>query len=186
VVQSKLASADDVYRVARDRDIVIGLADYPKLDIERWVNEACVRSGAALIAAGVITQRAYFYTIVPGLSGCVQCWYDTVQETDPTSRLVRRDMEGTEARGERFAEDRAAFNGLVVMVGAQVVGEAVRLASRVSPPVSVGRVIEMAFHDPQLRVVETFKRRDDCAICPDAEPAASLGWLTSEVRPLPF
>lgn len=184
--RARLLSADDVYRVVRDRDIVCGLADTPKLEIERWINEACVRSGAALIAAGVVTQRAFFYLVVPGVSGCVQCWYDTTQESDPVTRLVRQDMAGTEARGERFAEDTAAFNGLVVMLGAQVVGEAVRLASRVSPPVSVGRLIEMAFHDPQLRVTETFSRRGSCPVCAGAQPAASLSWLAGDKRPLPF
>jgi molybdopterin/thiamine biosynthesis adenylyltransferase len=184
--QTRLLSADEVYRVVHDRDIVLGLADAPKLDIQRWVNEACVRAGAALIAAGVVTQRAFLYTVVPGLSACMQCWYDTAQSSDPATRLVREDLAASQARGERFAEDRAAFNGLVVMAAAQVVSEAVRLASQVSPPVSVGRLIEMAFHDPQLRVPETFSRRDDCPVCSGAKPAALLSWLASEPRPLPF
>jgi molybdopterin/thiamine biosynthesis adenylyltransferase len=184
--QVQLLSADEVYRIVHDRDIVLGLADTPKLHLQHWVNEACVRAGAALIAAGVVTQRAFLYTIVPGLSGCMQCWYDMTQGSDPATRLVREDLAGTEARGERFAEDRAAFDGLVVMVAAQVVSEAVRLASQVSPPVSMGRLIEMAFHDPQLRVPETFSRRDDCAVCSGAAPSALLSWLARETRPLPF
>lgn len=184
--RGKLMSADDVYRIVHDRDIVLGLADHPKLDIERWMNEACVRAGAALIAAGVVIQRSFLYTVVPGVSGCVQCWYDAVQDSDPVSRLVRQDMLDTEARGERFAEDRAAFNGLVVMLSAQVVGEAIRLASRVSPPLSVGRLIEMAFHDPQLRPTETFGQRDGCPVCHGARPAAALDWLAGEPQPQPL
>ena len=142
-----------------DREIVIGSADNPKLDIERWMNAGCVRAGAALISGGVVTQRAFLSTTVPGISGCIECWYDTVQENDPTSRMVRQDMLASQARGERFAEDTAAFNGLVMLLAAQIAGEAVKLASRVSPPLSVGRLIEMAFHDPRPVVTETFKRR---------------------------
>jgi molybdopterin/thiamine biosynthesis adenylyltransferase len=184
--QTKLESADDVYRVVHDRDIVIGSADNPKLDIERWMNAGCVRSGAALISGGVVTQRAFLSTTVPGISGCIECWYDAVQESDPTSRMVRQDMLASQARGERFAEDTAAFNGLVMLLAAQIAGEAVKLASRVSPPLSVGRLIEMAFHDPRPVVTETFKRRDDCAVCRNAEPAATLRWLSSDELALPF
>ncbi len=184
--QARLDSADDVYRVVHDRDIVIGTADNPKLDIEHWLNEGCVRAGAALISGGVVTQCAFLSTIVPGVSGCLRCCYDAAGEDDPTTRMVRQDLLATQARGERFAEDYAAFNGLVVLLAAQMVGEAVRLASRVTPPLTVGRLIEMSFDDPRPQVTESFKRRDDCPVCQDAEPAKALRWLSSDTRPLPF
>ena len=184
--QARIGSADDVYRVVHDREIVIGTADNPKLDIEHWLNEGCVRAGAALISGGVVTQCAFLSTIVPGISGCLRCCYDAAGENDPTTRLVRQDLLATQARGERLAEDLAAFNGHVVLLAAQMVGEAVRLASRVSPPLTVGRMMEMAFHDPRPLVTETFKRRDDCPVCQDAEPAASLRWLSADARPLAF
>ncbi len=184
--QARLDSADDVYRVVHDRDIVIGTADNPKLDIEHWLNEGCVRAGAALISGGVVTQCAFLSTIVPGVSGCLRCCYDAAGEDDPTTRMVRQDLLATQARGERFAEDYAAFNGLVVLLAAQMVGEAVRLASRVTPPLTVGRLIEMSFDDPRPQVTESFKRRDDCPVCQDAEPARALRWLSSDTRPLPF
>ncbi len=182
---ARLASAGDVYAIVHDRDIVIGAADHPKLDIDLWMNEACVRAGAALISAGVVTQRAYLSTTVPGVSGCIACWYGTGQE-DPTTRLVREDLRATEARGERLAEDYAAYNGLVMLLTAQIAGEAVRLATAISPPVSVGRLVEMAFDDPRPAVTETFKRRADCQVCQDAQPADSLRWIASDQRPLPF
>ncbi|HVB42500.1 MAG TPA: ThiF family adenylyltransferase [Streptosporangiaceae bacterium] len=184
-VDTRLSSADDVYQVVHDRDIVVGSADHPKLDIERWVNAGCVRAGAALISAGVVTQRAFLSTTIPGISGCVECWFTTGQQEDPTTRLVRQDLEATQARGERFAEDTAAFNGLVVLLAAQIVGEAIRLASQICPPVTIGRLVEMAFHDPRPIVTETFTRRADCPVCRNAEPAESLRWLSSDV-PLPF
>jgi hypothetical protein len=66
--QVKLLSTDDVYRVVHDRDIVIGSVDGPKMQIVHWLNEGCVRAGAALMSGGVDTQRAMLYTVVPGIS----------------------------------------------------------------------------------------------------------------------
>jgi molybdopterin/thiamine biosynthesis adenylyltransferase len=184
--QTRLMSADEVYRVVSDRDIVIGSADGPKMEFAHWLNEACVRAGAALISGGVDTRRALMYTAVPGISGCVECWYDQVQKADPTTRMVSREMRAIEARDEAFGEDTAAFNGLVTLLAAHMVGEVVRLASRVAPPLSVGRLIEMTFHDPQLTVTETLKRLPDCRICQSAAARPVLNWLATDPLPLPF
>jgi molybdopterin/thiamine biosynthesis adenylyltransferase len=180
VVQERMLSADAVYRAVHDRDIVIGSVDGPKMDIAHWLNQGCVRAGAALISGGVEAQRGLLFTIVPGVSGCSACWYDSVQESDPTSRMLGQAMREAEQRGESFGEDTAAFNGLVVLLSAHMVGEVVRLASRVSHPVSVGRVLEISFHDPQIRQTEEFKRRGDCAVCRGAAPAAGVAWLSGD------
>ncbi len=186
VEQSRIMSADDAYRVVSDRDIVVCSADGPKLDIPHWVNEACVRAGAAMISGGVDTQRSLLYTVVPGISGCVECWYDQVQEADPVSRMVASELRAIEARGDKFGEDTAAFNGLVVLNAAHTIGEVVRLASRVSAPLSVGRLLEMTFQDPQLTVTETLKRLPDCRICRSAAPRPALEWLAASPLPVPF
>jgi molybdopterin/thiamine biosynthesis adenylyltransferase len=186
VVRERLLSADDVYDVVHDRDLVLGTADAPKLDMMHYLSEGCVRAGAALITGGVATQLAYMYSVVPGISGCADCWFDSVQRNDPASRMLHREMRAAEARGERFGEDTAAFNGLVVLLDAYMVGDAVRLASRVSPPVSVGRVLEVTFQNPQVRVAETFERLPDCKVCQSAPVPEWLRWLDDDDRPLPF
>jgi molybdopterin/thiamine biosynthesis adenylyltransferase len=183
---TRLVSAASACLAVRDRDIVVGSVDGPKLEVMHWLNEGCVRAGAALISGGVDTQRGMLYTVVPGISGCVECWQDSVQASDPTSRMLHAAMLETAASGQSFGEDTAAFNGLVTLLGAHMVGEVVRLASRVSPPISVGRMIEMAFHDPRLQVSEVFARQAGCETCRDARPAAPLAWLADEVRRPPF
>lgn len=184
--QTRLMSADEIYRVISDRDIVIASADGPKLKFAHWVNEACARAGAALIAGGVDTRRVLLYSVVPGISGCVECWYRQAQEADPATRMVTEQMQEIEARGEAFGEDTAAFNGLVVLLAAHMVGEAVRLASRVASPLSVGRLLELTFNDPQLTVAETLKRLPDCGICRSATARPMLNWLATDPLPLPF
>ncbi|MGW3349698.1 HesA/MoeB/ThiF family protein [Nonomuraea rubra] len=185
-VQRKLMSGDDVYEVVRDRDIVISVVDRPKVHIAHWLNEGCVRAGTALIMGGVDTQRALHYTIVPGVSGCVECWYDQVRSNDPTSLAVMDVLDEIDREGGTFGEDTAAFNGLVLFGAGFLVAEMVRIASRVCPPLSVGRMLEMTFHDPRLREAETWKRDPRCATCGDARPKPSLEWLAGDLGPLPL
>lgn len=185
-VQRKLMSADDVYEVVQDRDIVIAVVDRPKMHVVHWLNEGCVRAGTALIGGGVDTQRAMHYTMVPGISGCVECWLASVRANDPTSRMVLDEMQKTDREGRDFGEDTAAFNGLVLFDAGFMVAEMVRLASRVSPPLSIGRQLEMTFHDPRLREAESWKRDPACPTCRDARPKPSLEWLETASAPLPF
>ncbi|NJC73103.1 hypothetical protein HC031_25790 [Planosporangium thailandense] len=185
-VQKRLTSADDVYEVVADRDIVIAVVDRPKMHIAHWLNEGCVRAGTALIGGGVDTQRATHYTMVPGVSGCVECWLRQVQRDDPTSRMVLDVMHRIDRDGEQFGEDTAAFNGLVLTAAGHMVNEMVRLASGVTPPLSVGRLLAASFHDPRPVEAESWKRDPDCSVCRHAAPKPALRWLASEAGPLPF
>lgn len=184
-VQQRLSSADDVYRLVADREIVLALADRPRMQIGNWLNEGCVRAGVPVVNCGVDVQRAYHFTVLPGISGCLQCWQNAVAG-DPTTRMVLAEFQATEQQGRSFGESSAAFNGLVLFGVSYVVAEMVRLASRVSPPLSVGRELHMTFHDPRLREVESWKRDPDCSVCRDAMPKPGLEWLASSNEPLPF
>ena len=185
-VRRKLMSADDVYDVVHDLDVVIAVVDRPKMQVAHWLNEGCVRAGTILISGGVDTQRAMHYTIVPAISGCVECWLSSVRANDTTSRMVLDEMLEIDRAGGAFGEDTAAFNGLVLFDAGFLVAEMVRLTSRVSPPLSIGRMLEMSFHDPRLREAEAWKRDPDCPTCREAHPRPGLEWLESTAGSLPF
>jgi molybdopterin/thiamine biosynthesis adenylyltransferase len=184
-VQTRLTSADDVYEVVKDRDIVVAAVDRPKTEMLHWLNEGCVRAGTALITGGVETQRAFYYTVVPGVSGCAECWRAQTRAENPGSRLIFDEFERQALSGEPFGEDTAAFNGLVILDSAFMVGELVRLSSRVTPPLSIGRVLEASFHDPRLREVESWKANPECPMCQGATPKASIEW-TASIDERPF
>jgi molybdopterin/thiamine biosynthesis adenylyltransferase len=185
-VQLKLESADDVYRVVQDREIVIAVVDRPKMQVGDWLNEGCVRAGVTLINGGVETLRAYYLTVVPGISGCLECWKSAVLATDPTSRMLYEELVSIERSGAAFGEQTAAFNGLVLFDAGYMVAEMVRLATRMCPPLSIGRQLQVTFHDPRLVEGETWKRDPDCPVCRDVEPKPEWEWLASGAGPLPF
>jgi molybdopterin/thiamine biosynthesis adenylyltransferase len=185
VVEKKLSSADDVYAVVHDRDIVVAAIDRPKTTALLWLNEGCVRAGAAFVTGGVDTQRAVHYTVVPGVSGCIECWRSSVHAQDETSRKLFDRLHEQEDAGLRFGEDMAAFDGLVVLQTAFLVGELVRLATAVSPPLSVGRLLQVLFQCPVLVERESWTRDPNCRVCGDARLPARFGWLPAAITPAP-
>ena len=64
---------------------MVSMVDRPKMEIMHWVNEGCVRAGVPFIAGGLETQRAVYFTVIPGVSGCIECWRLGVSRADPAS-----------------------------------------------------------------------------------------------------
>jgi molybdopterin/thiamine biosynthesis adenylyltransferase len=184
-VELRFNCADDVYDVVKDLDAVISVVDRPKMHVARWVNEGCLRAGTAFIGGGVNVQQAIHYTVVPGISGCVDCWRSIAEENDPTSRVVQEVMEDIDRQGTVFGEDTAAFNGLVAIDAGYMVSELVRLVSQVTPPLSVGRLLGASFHDPRLRVLEEWPRMPDCPSCSTVQARDQFGWL-AQPSDMPF
>lgn len=170
-VDLKISSVEDVVEVITGADVVICVADRPKVEIVNWVNEACVRKGIPLTTGGLDTQRAVYYTVIPGQTGCVQCWRRQVSETDETSHELL--AEKTE---RQIGGDNAAFGPLVTMTTGFLLGELVRLVTGIAPPVATGRLMELRFQDYSVSTAERWERSEDCAVCgtaatPSAPPA---------------
>lgn len=167
-VQRRLSSADDVAEMVADRDFVIGAIDRPKMHAAVWLNEGCVRAGVPLVTGGVDTQRCFHYTIVPGETGCVECWRRSAAQDDPVGAAISAQMAEIEERqveGERFGQDFAAFLPLVVVHTACMLAEAARFLTGVAPPVAAGRLMEIHFDDFALREAERWEKLPDCPVC---------------------
>ena len=164
-----ITSGDDVYELVYDRDIVIGSCDRPKMDIVDWFNEGCVRAGAALMGGGIDTRRALHYTMIPGVTGCVECWKRQDIERNPRQAEITSVMRERQEQGHRFLEDLAAFGPLVTTLTGSFVTEVVRLATGIVPPATVGRLIEYRFDDLAPREVDRWERLPDCPVCSGVE-----------------
>jgi len=172
--EMRLGSVEDVLSVVRGYDVVISTVDRPKTHVANWINEACVAAGTTLIMGGVDTQRSFYYTIVPGRSGCVECWRTHVDKADPASSAISAEMRKIEAQqkpGERFGQDFAAFCPLVTMHTACLTGELVRVATGIASPVALGRLMEVRFDDFTAREAERWERMPECRVCGSCEEA---------------
>lgn len=170
-VDLRISSVEDVTRVLEGSDVCISVADRPKMEIANWVNEACVRAGVPLITGGLETQRAVYYTMLPGVTGCIECWRRQTFASDEVSGQLLQ-----EKRDRQIGGDNAAFCPLVTMTTGFLIGELTRLVTKIAPPVAAGRLMELRFADYAMGESERWERQDDCPVCGptagvDAAPA---------------
>jgi molybdopterin/thiamine biosynthesis adenylyltransferase len=166
-VSLRITSTQDVLDVIENTDVVISVADRPKMEIAHWVNEACVTRGIPLITGGLETQRAVYFTMIPGTTGCVECWRRQVFATDDVSRELLE-----EKRERRIGGDNAAFCPLVTMTTGFLIGELTRLVTGIAPPVAAGRLMELQFSDYSMAESERWSKRADCPVCGENKKAA--------------
>ncbi len=168
-VDRLLASADDVYDFVSDRDFVFSMVDRPKMEIANWVNEACVQARVPLISGGVEAQRSVMYLIVPGLTGCVECWRRGSATSDQT--LALRAQMARVHTGSGIGPDLAAFGPMVTAITTMFVTEFVRYVTGIAEPLAAGRLVEMRFGDLAVRPVESWERDPGCPVCRDVDAA---------------
>lgn len=173
----RIESAEDVMRAAEGADVVISVADRPKMEIAHWVNEGCVRTGVPLIAGGLETQRVVYYTMLPGRTGCVECWRSGVLRADEVSAALLRDK-----RERRISGDKAAFCPLVTMTTGLMIGELTRLVTGIAPLTAAGRLMEMRFDDYVLRVAEQWDRAPGCRVCGSVSAGGRSGAAAGAAR----
>lgn len=164
-VDLRLSSTDDVRRVISDRDYVLCVADQPRTEIVHWVNEAAVRERTALIIGGHEMERVVYYTIVPGVTGCMECWLRQVQRADPLSAALI-----DERRRSQIFLDIGVFAPPIAVLAGLMLCELTRLITRIEPPVATGRLQEFRFQGSTMREAERWGRLADCPVCGGVEP----------------
>jgi len=171
-VERKLMSVDDVAEVVADRDFLFCAVDRPKLHVIRWVNEACVRAGVTFIGGGVELQRSVIYLVIPGVTGCTECWRLASADDDRT-RALRVQMEKRHAENTGVGPDMAAFGPLVSVLNSLMVTEFVRHVTGIVPPIAAGRLMQTSFEDMTTTEAEQWQRRPDCPVCGGVAPRVS-------------
>ena len=166
MIPLRLSSPEDVHRVIQGCDCVLCVADRPKMDLIRWVNQACVQQRIPLINGGLDVQRGIYYTMIPGVTGCVECWRGQVQQQDPISHALLEERQRLQIGGEN-----AAFVPLVTLVAGLMLSEFVRLTTHIAPVVSAGRLMEIRFSSMEMRQAEQWERLEACPVCQGVVPA---------------
>ena len=157
-ISVSIGSMEDALGVVDGSSFLISVADRPNREVMQWVNAACVRAGVPFVSGGLETQRAIYYTIVPGTTGCVECWRLAVIDSDPTAVALRR-----QRMDQGIGGDSAAFTPLVTMITGFMLGELTNVVTGIAPPVAAGRLMQLRFDE--LAEVERWDRRPDCPVC---------------------
>lgn len=162
----RLSSTEDVLRIIHDRDYVLCVADQPRTEIVHWVSDACVRQRAALVIGGHDMERVVYYTIIPGVTGCVACWLRQVQERDVLSAALI-----DERRRAQVFVDNGTFAPSISVIAGLMLCELTRLITGVDPPVAKGRLMEFRFKSSIMGEAERWERVVDCSVCKGVTPS---------------
>ena len=168
-VERRLTSVADIEDVVADRDFVFCAVDRPKLHVIRWVNQACVRNGVTFIGGGVELQRSIIYLVIPGVTGCTECWR-LAKADDERARALHAQIEERHSENTGIGPDMAAFGPLVSVLNSLMVTEFIRFVTGVAPPIAAGRLMETRFEDMTTTQAEQWDRLPGCPVCGDVTP----------------
>lgn len=146
-------------------DVVISCVDRPSAVME-WVNEACVQAQVPLVAGGLDTTRTCTYTILPGQTGCVECWR---RREGAASDRRRKLMEIGLAVDVMKLPPRAAPVHLVAVEVGLMVAEALKIVAGISPPCATNKLIQYDFDAFTISPVEEWSLDPDCPVCHKAQ-----------------
>ena len=160
-VNKKIASSQDIEALVHDREIVICVADKPKKDMLNWLNTACVKHGVTFMNGGVDINRAVLSTVIPGHTGCVECWKHSVEANNPLANtLLQRETPADSP----IAPDPAVVTFVSLLTGL-LLTEFLKLSSKIAEPRSPGKLLSFDFDSFQLQEAESWQRNPGCPVC---------------------
>jgi molybdopterin-synthase adenylyltransferase len=157
-VPRRLQSEDEVHEVVEDASFVVNAADWPALDIERWVNSACFTARVPSITMShspPVARVGPMY--VPGRTGCFAC-----QEVDYRASYPLYDELVERRRGR--PSPGATLGPVCAFVGGQVALETIHQLTGLVPPATLGTAY---VYDLRTMTVstESVPRLDGCPVC---------------------
>lgn len=160
-INKRITCSEDISKLIYDRDIVICVADRPRLDIVNWVNSACIEHAVPFIIGGLDTKRAVHYSVIPGVTGCVECWKASVGRTNGLANAI---IDEWRRRGEREIPAPAIVHFVSVITGL-ITSEFIKLVTRIAEPSATNRLVAFDFVSLQVTEHERWTRDPQCATC---------------------
>ncbi|MFC5470972.1 HesA/MoeB/ThiF family protein [Cohnella suwonensis] len=140
-VDLEMTSAETAKHVIAGSSLVVLAADQPFVQLERWVNQACLELRVPWIGGGVNLVEGQFYSVIPGQTGCIECNHLIQNEADASRASFLTEYL---ASGFRMPSTAIAAH-YMLLIGA-VASEIARMLTGFAPLQSAGKVIAMDFH----------------------------------------
>jgi molybdopterin/thiamine biosynthesis adenylyltransferase len=160
-------------------DIVMSGVDTP-VDIDLWVNAACVAAGTPFVRGGMWVTQGSVVSVDPGRSACIACVAlpEGLTSADPdydqqlaALRLVRQRPRTNRGIGP-----------VAGLLGALSAFEVLRYLTGFEPPVYAGRPVIVDFSAGCATEQVTWSRDAMCAVCASAPRALGSPVLNTEGR----
>lgn len=166
-VDRRVTGPDTVRPLLAGADLLIAAIDQP-IEVDLWVNEACVEQGVPFIRGGLVYTRGLYWSVDPGRSACRQCLATfrstpaggADPEIDGWPRLL-----STEPVNRGIGPVATIIGGLMAM-------EALRYLTGIVAPVSAGTYQLVDFAADCSVSADPWPADPDCPVCARAPQRA--------------
>ncbi|EAQ4379631.1 ThiF family adenylyltransferase [Salmonella enterica] len=157
----RISSVQDISNIITGHDLVICVADKPRDRMVKWLNEACCGQRIPFINGGLDQRRALFYSVIPGVTGCVECWHSSVPEGSVQKQIINTDL----ATEKDYSAPAPAMSALVSVATGVIVSEAIKLLTGLQPPALSNKSKCFSFDDLTITEAECWSLNPECPCC---------------------
>lgn len=159
-INKKIESMQDIEYLIKGHDIVICVADKPRVHIQHWLNSACFRLGIPFITGGLDTKQAAFFSVMPGQDGCVECWKNSIKDNPIAHQILENEYKAGES-----AIPAPAIVPLVSILTGLIVSEFLKIITGLSQRQAASRLLSYDFDTAQILRTENWYKAPECYTC---------------------
>lgn len=159
-INSRIINSHDIEEIICGQDMVVAAIDSPRDKIIDWFNLACVNQSVPFICGSLDSKFVTYFTIMPGKTGCVECWKASKKE----SGLIYQDILVKNG----FIPAQSSNVGimpLISLVAGFVTSEILKAVTGIVEMQSAGKLLAYDFISSQIMVHEQWNKKHDCLVC---------------------
>ena len=159
-INKKISCSEDIEEIISGQDIVIVAIDYPREKIIDWFNLACVKKNIPFLCGSLDSRLVTYYGVVPGKTGCVECWKAGKEKTDFVFQEIiqRKDFIASPS-------SNVAIMPFISLVSGFVANEFLKIITGIAEPQSLGKLCAFDFISSEVMVSESWEKNPLCPIC---------------------
>lgn len=162
----RISSAEQVKEIIAGHDLVICVADKPRNKMVKWLNESCCQLHIPFINGGLDQRRAQFYSVIPGVTGCVECWHSAVSDDSIQKKIINTDID----IGKDYLAPAPALSALVSVATGVIMSEAIKILTGLQAPALGNKTKCYSFDDISILDSETWSLNPYCPCCSNTAP----------------
>lgn len=158
--RKKVVSAESLKDFIEGCDIVINAADQPREHIIDWLNLACVNANIPFICGALDSRYAIYYSIIPGKTGCIECWKSSARKSGVLFQDFYRNEEFRAAESPNVT-----IMPFISIISGLMCADFLKIATNILSPLSLGKLNSFDFIDGKISTLESWGKDPNCSIC---------------------
>ncbi len=160
-INKKLESQKDVENVVAGSDFVICVTDKRQKNMQSWLNQSCVKHNITYIDGWLDTKKATLFSVIPGISGCTECWKQHVVRQDSIASILN-EIELQKGEQRLLAPTIVPF---VSALTGFMLTELIKMITGISTVQTTNKLTTFDFESLRINAIETWGKQIDCKTC---------------------